>query len=297
MMTRTRKVLWSVLGNLARKASRNYIAGPDLEDAQRVCSHLSGRGYWVTQGYWNNRDDEPSDVLGIYQASLEKLAQLDGRNYLSIKIPSLRFDSDMWGVLLAHSRRLDVPVLFDALGAEHADRTLELIRESTDTALPDMGCTLPGRWRRSISDADLANELGLSVRVVKGQWKDPDHPDINPRSGYMDIVGRLAGNCPCVRVATHDLPLAREALATLKAANTPCELELLYGLPVGKLIDLADEIDVPVRFYVAFGCAYLPYALSDLSRRPWMILPFLRELIRCDYLSTIPVRVSIDCPR
>jgi proline dehydrogenase len=288
MTVKIRKLLWSVIGSLARKASNQYIAGPELDDAQRVCNYLSGLGYGVTQGYWNSADDEPADVLGIYQASLDWLARLEGKNYLSIKVPSLHFDSGLFGNLLARSHLLKVPVLFDSLAPEQTDRTLELIRSAAEAPFADIGCTLPGRWRRSVVDADLANELGLNVRVVKGQWKDPDYPDSNPRSGYLQVIERLAGKSRCVRVATHDLSLARDALGVLVASNTCCELELLYGLPTGKLIALAAEFGVPVRFYVAFGYAYLPYALSDLTKHPKMILPFMREVLKGNYLSTIP---------
>ena len=36
----------------------------------------------------------------------------------------------------------------------------------------DVGIALPGRWTRSVHDAELAEQLGLRVRVVKGQWAD-----------------------------------------------------------------------------------------------------------------------------
>ena len=289
MNNRIKNFLSSSISLISKKASRNYIAGPKQDDAQKVSQYLLNRGYWVTQGYWNSRDDKASYVLETYLATLDKLAQLNGNNYISIKIPSLDFDVAMYEALLVKSRHLGVPILFDSLAPEQASRIHNIIKEHTVPPFADIGCTLPARWRRSINDADLMNDLGLNVRVVKGQWEDPDEPCLDVNSRYLQIIDRLAGNSRCVRVATHDLPLAREALSRLKAVNTPCELELIYGLPIGNLVSLANEMNVPVRIYIAFGNAYLPYALTSFRKHPEMIIPFIKEMFKGNYLSSFPV--------
>ncbi|MBT8081311.1 MAG: proline dehydrogenase, partial [Gammaproteobacteria bacterium] len=151
----------------------------------------------------------------------------------------------------------------------------------------------PGRWPRSVDDVDIVTRLGLDVRVVKGQWLDPQAPDHDARQGYLDVVGRLAGAARKVRVATHDHELASASIAMLKRAGTDCELELLYGLPIGQLAELAVSTDTPVRFYVAFGHAYLPYALGSLKRNPRLILRLLREAMKRNYLASIPDLTSV----
>ena len=55
------------------------------------------------------------------------------------------------------------------MAPETVDDTFNLIGKARDI-YAKLGCTLPGRWRRSLSDADRAIEMGLRVRVVKGQW-------------------------------------------------------------------------------------------------------------------------------
>lgn len=292
MKLRSGKWLYAAVGLVARKASRNYIAGPALEDAQRVSRHLIDRGYWVTQGYWDGSGDAPEQVLDTYLAALRQLAGIEGNHYLSLKIPALRYDREMFAAVLAASRRLSVPLHFDSLAPEHADRIHAFIRNHSQPDSGDIGCTLPGRWRRSVEDADRASELGLNVRVVKGQWEDPGNPERDPRSGYLEVVDRLAGKARCVRVATHDASLAREALNRLKAAGTRCELELLFGLSVTSLVSLAAELNVPVRIYIAFGHAYLPYALASLRKQPGMMLKLLKEACKQNNLAAFPVCTS-----
>ena len=191
--------------------------------------------------------------------------------------------------LLNSCQRNGIPLHFDSTGPEHASRLYSFIQDQNRMSLHDIGCTLPGRWRRSIADADLTNRLGLNVRVVKGQWKDPQAPDLDARAGYMQVIRQLAGKARCVRVATHDLSLATAALTCLLKQKTYCELELLYGLPMEQLVSLAERLNVPVRIYVAFGHPYLPYALSGLRKNPKMILPLVKEAFRRDYLLSIPV--------
>lgn len=281
-------LLSSAAGAVVRRASRHYVAGPGLEDAQHLSGYLAGQGYWIAQGYWDGAGDTPQGVRDLYLGALEQLARLGGDNYLSLKIPALGFDPELYEPVLAQSRRLGVGLHFDSLAPEHAGRIDRFIRERHAGALTGIGCTLPGRWRRSVADAEAACDLGLTVRVVKGQWEDPERR-IDPRAGCMQLIARLAGRAPCVRVATHDMPLARAALRRLRAHDTRCELELLYGLPqVPELVALAMEMAVPVRIYVAFGHACLPYALSSLRKNPATVLKLLKEACRRDYLSSFP---------
>jgi proline dehydrogenase len=80
-------------------------------------------------------------------------------------------------------------------------------------------------------------------------------------------------------VATHDPPLAREALRRLHAAGTSCELELLFGLPMNAVMEVAKEQGVSVRLYVPYGEAYMPYALSQARKNPKILGWFIRDIL------------------
>src|SRR5204862_6160169 len=125
-------------------------------------------------------------------------------------------------------RLLSATVHFDALASDTVEPTFDLIAKVRDI-YPKLGCTLPSWWRRSIADADRSIELGLRVRVVKGEWKGPDEDEIDPREGFLNLIDQLAGRATHVAVATHNPMMARLSLRRLKNAGTPCELELLYG--------------------------------------------------------------------
>ena len=280
------KAVYTGVHRLAQIASRNYIAGPTLSDAMAVARPLAERGYSITLGYWDAEDDSASHVLESYVASCEALSQLGSGAYLSIKIPALRHDDRLFRVLQQKSRDCGVPLNFDSIDTANASSMFQFIADHRDPSAGDLGCVLPGRWRRSLDDADRAIDLGLIVRVVKGQSPDPAEPDRDPSAGYLSVVQRLAGRARCVRVASHDPVVMREALTILTTASTPCEVEFLYGLPVRSQVAIAREFKVPIRVYVAFGHAFLPYAMASLRKRPGTLFRLLREAVRGDCLAT-----------
>jgi proline dehydrogenase len=122
-----------------------------------------------------------------------------------------------------------------------------------------------------LKDADWAIERGLNVRVVKGQWPDPDDLRRDMAAGFLEVIDRLAGRAPHVAVATHDLKLASLAIGRLRAAGTSCELELLFGAPFGPSLNWARANRVAARVYVPFGEGFVPNALSLLRHNPRLI--------------------------
>ena len=200
-----------------------------------------------------------------YLAALEALAGSD--DYLSIKLPALRFSSAAVARVAEAARQRGVRLHCDSHGIDDTPATQALIDQML-AAAARVGCTLPGRWQRSLDDAAWAQSRGLSVRVVKGQWPDPADRARDLRSGFLELVDRLAGGRAPVAIATHDVPLAAEAIRRLAAAGTPCSLELLFGLPLGGAIELARSRGLAVRVYVPYGAAYLPYALGRLRQNP-----------------------------
>jgi proline dehydrogenase len=263
---------------LARLASRAYVAGPELPDAIRACRRFSERSVASTIGYWNGDGDTPDLVTAAYIEAINALKNGGLDSYLSIKAPAIRFERELLSEIIGTGEKAGIGIHFDSLGPETADQTFELIVESARD-FPRIGCTLPGRWRRSVDDAAVAINAQLNVRVVKGQWPDPGYPEMDLREGYLAVIDQLAGKAKHVAVATHDPPLAREALRRLLAAGTNCEMELLFGLPLKASLQLARELDVRVRLYIPYGHSWLPYAFSQIQKNPRIIWWVIRDTI------------------
>jgi proline dehydrogenase len=265
---------------LIGRAATAYSAGPSVSDTRRVCQDLAQAGVASTICYWNVGTEEPLRMSAVYSQLLGVIWQLQTDCYLSIKAPAINLDPRLLQKILARAWRTGVKVHFDAMGPEAADATFALI-DMARHVYPRLGCTLPGRWRRSLADADRAIALDLEVRVVKGQWSEGTTEEIDPRNGFLDVIDRLAtGRARHVAVATHDVELARQAVRRLKTSGIDCELELLYGLPARPVLALAQQLKVPARMYVPCGRVGLPYRLHQAVRNPRILAWFAHDLWR-----------------
>ncbi|MCC7418480.1 MAG: proline dehydrogenase [Acidobacteria bacterium] len=278
-MTRAlRRLMWAAWEPAARRAARAYVAGPELHDALRVCDELAGKGFRTAICPWHSEQTSRT----VADSYLRALRALDGAGrdcYLSIKAPDLEYSSALMDEILEAARSSSTTIHFDALGPEAADRTWQLIEASAGRGVT-IGCTLPARWRRSVSDVDRVLALDLRVRIVKGQWEDPEGAVRDVEAAYLSLIDRLAGRGRQVAVATHVPRLARRAVDSLHRAGSTCELELLFGLPTRGTVDVARRGGVPIRFYVPYGHAWLPYSLSQLRRHPGILYWTFRDWLK-----------------
>lgn len=255
---------------LGKWVTKAYAAGPELEDAVRMCHEFRQRGMASDVCYWANDDQAPRRVADAYISAIRAVANEGLDSLVSVKAMVLGFDRTLVSEVMDAARDGGVGLYLDSRALEFTDRLLALVAEYAPLN-PVIGCAIPGRWQRSPDDAERVSGYGARVRVVKGQWVDPDHPDIDLRHGFMAVIDRLAGRARHVAVATHDAPLARQALRRLLDAGTPCELELLFGLPMRVVTQVARELNVSVRVYIPYGRSWVPYAIRRVVRNPRML--------------------------
>jgi proline dehydrogenase len=273
------------------RAARSYVAGPDCGDALRVAGELASRGFSSTLGFWDGDEDDPDGVAAEYQAALDALTTIGHDSYLSIKLPALGETPSQLFPLLRRARLHHLRIHFDSLCPTKAEAMWAVARAAARHRGAIISASVPGRWRRSLGDVDLAIDAGIVPRIVKGQWRDPEEPDIDLRQGFLAVVDRAAGRAPRIAIATHDAPLAEEAIVRLQRAATDVEIELLYGLPERPVLQVALAYGVPVRFYVPYGRAYLPYSLSQICRRPRLLLQLARDAVAP---RTLPLDLRLE---
>jgi proline dehydrogenase len=270
----------SAIQTLIGRAASAYTAGPAVGDVYTACERVAREHLATTVCYWNSPVDPPAFVAQCYLGLLRLAANLPTDSYLSMKAPALGFNVELLRKIIGEAQRQNRIIHFDAMAPDTVDSTFSLIDQAR-SIYSNIGCTLPGRWRRSIRDVDYAVDLGLRVRVVKGEWSGLNGDEIDRSEGFMNVVGRLADRrARHVAIATHDAGLAYECLGRLKRAGVSCELELLYGLPKRTMLKIARKHRIAARIYVPYGEAGLPYRLKDVVRNPRIFTWFARDLIR-----------------
>lgn len=242
--------------------------------AARASRALDRNGVAATLSYfpaWN----------GVATGIVEACAKLSAASppqgtCLAIKASPLYFDKDNLLAVAGPATAAGMTVMFDALTHAQAGQTMDLAAWLAGET-PAVGIALPARWQRTASDAARFRDTSMRIRLVKGEWPDPeqDAPDIE--GAYLDLVRLLAGRAAPVGIATHDPLLARKALQILIAAGTPCELEQLRGLPGRRTRRVARTLGVPVRLYWPFGPGWWPYAAEKLLERPYLPWWWLKD--------------------
>jgi proline dehydrogenase len=258
----------------ARQALPRYaerimpVPGPAA--AARMCERFTRKGLNVTLGYFGSEGASPEEILAANLALAGLLADCRIDVYLSVKAPELKFDFARLRTIADAAASAGLPLLFDAHAVGDADRTLELASALLED-YPETGIVLPARWRRSTADALRFRDTSARLRIVKGEWADPEWGGEDIAENYMRLIARLAGRSAPVAVATHDPALAERALSLLSKAGTPCELEQLRGLPRRRTTMAAKRLGVPVRLYVPFGPGWWPYAVDKALDRPYLL--------------------------
>ena len=240
------------------RAPRSGISHEQLEPAVSTCETLQSYGLASSLAYWERADHSSIEIAVEHLCAIEQVHRADLGCRVSLKPLALAFRRDLLAKVVSRAQALDVALQFDSPPAEVADVSYSAIQDAA-AVHQAVGCTIPGRWRRSVTDADWAIARRLTVRVVKGEWADPQDPHRDPRAGFLEVINQLAGRAVHVAVATHDAPLAREAVSRLRISGTSCELELLAGRPAERPMSLARQLGVPVRFYVPYGDGVLAY--------------------------------------
>lgn len=242
---------------------------PDAAAAARAAVFLHERGMAATLSYFPAWNGVPDGIVAACGALSRALNGAVPGTCLAIKASPLNFDKDLLCAVAGPASAAGMTVVFDALTHAQAGQTLDLV-EWLAGEYGTSGTALPARWRRSMADAERLRDAPVRIRLVKGEWTDPDDDAGDHSAAFLELVHLLAGRSAPVGVATHDPALARAALEMLKASSTPCELEQLRGLPMKRSGRVAGELGVPVRLYWPFGPGWWPYAAEKLIERPYL---------------------------
>ena len=177
-----RELVKSIAMPVLKHATAKYIAGDSLDDAADLAIRAGQQNLRCTLCYWNDGSEDSEIVSGEYAKILNLFGESRIDGALAVKLPALQEREDQVDKIVTLARKVGAPVIFDAHAPEQADTTFKFLEHHGKERL---GLAIPGRWQRSVKDADRAIELGVRVRVVKGEWADPDQPNIDLREGYL----------------------------------------------------------------------------------------------------------------
>ncbi|MBK02973.1 MAG: hypothetical protein CL464_11030 [Acidimicrobiaceae bacterium] len=270
--------------------AKRFIAGHNFESAIPVISKLIWDGYDITIDYLGELSKTEEDCQKAWQQYVDIIEY-----YGTLHIPiDISIKPTQLGLLLdktdCHVRLIDLvakayehglTIRLDMEGSAVTQDTIDLCLK-LHKDYPNIGIALQANLYRTEQDLTYMMEKGVSVRLVKGAYKEDIDIAYQRKDLLYDIFLKQAlrlvsdrcrtyyhyknDTSPIPSIGTHDEPLIDDILGYLNRFNIAKDdlfIEMLYGIRR----DLSSSLKKQgycVRLYVPFGEDWLPYTLRRL---------------------------------
>ncbi len=283
----------------ARRFIRRFVAGERTEDALRVIAGLNAQGLVCAVTYLGENVTTPADAARAAGAYVDLLGEIERRRLAavpSLKLTHLGLDLGEavcranLETVLARGRASSSLVWIDMESTAYTDRTLDLYAR-TRPSFANAACVVQAYLRRTQTDVERLIELGATVRLCKGAYREPRElafPDKGQvDANYARLLDRFFADDAQARsvyvgVATHDERLiarARDGARARGIARERFEIQMLYGIRSDLHRRLAAD-GLRLRVLVPYGEDWYGYFMRRLAERPANLVFFLRHLFR-----------------
>jgi proline dehydrogenase len=300
MVTRW-KIAWRV-------ASR-FVAGETPAEAIRVIQELNAKGICATLdqlGESVTNAAEASQAAAEIIHILEEIDRTGVQSGVSIKLSQIGLALDETICeenlrrIMQRAKELNNYIRIDMEDSPYTDVTLRLFYQMRAEGF-DTGIVVQAYLYRTAEDVRTMMAEGVTVRLCKGAYKEPDEIAF-PKKADVDanfdklttqlIEGALAAGIPTISgcgkfppipaIASHDGKRIEFAKAYAKQVGLPkeaLEFQMLNGIRRDLQESLAAE-GYPVRVYVPYGTEWYPYFVRRLAERPANLWFFVSNLVR-----------------
>ncbi len=272
--------------------AKRFIAGQDRATAVKNIKSLYDQGFLCTVdvlGESVHTENQAIAAKNEYLALLKDIETFHRPVDISAKVSALGMDISYDLCKKNVEELIDAAhhhtVRFDMEGSNLTEHTLKLGLELQKTH-KNLGVVVQAYLRRTEQDIQSVIEQGVSTRLCKGAYKEPESIAYQSmdeiRENFLKQACRLLkeGNLPAI--ATHDEILIEQIREFIEKENIPRDsfyFELLYGVRRDIQRALLNK-GYQVRIYVPYGKAWLPYTLRRLAERKENIIFVVKNLIQ-----------------
>ncbi len=288
--------------------AKRFIAGHDFESAIPVISKLIWDGYDVTIDYLgelSKTEEDCQNALRQYVDIIEYYGAISTPIDISIKPTQLGLLLDKVECevrltdLVAKAYEYGMTVRLDMEDSSVTQDTIDLAIKLRKQ-FPNIGIALQSNLYRTEKDLTDMMYHGISVRLVKGAYKEHitkayKRKDLLHDTFLKQALRLVSDRCrsyyyykndttPTPAIGTHDEKLLDDILGYLNRFNIEKHdlfIEMLYGIRRDLSSSLQKE-GYCVRLYVPFGTEWLPYTLRRLrefKNLRFIISNIIKEMI------------------
>jgi proline dehydrogenase len=279
---------------LTRRLVRRFVAGTELEEALAVIQQVNDGGLSTAVTYLGENVATEAAARAAAAAYLEILDQIKRRSLRclpSLKLTHMGLDVSEDGCVENLRRILDrardhgTLLWIDMEQTAYTERTLRIYaalrREYTNVA-----CVIQAYLRRSEADVRRLIDLGATVRLCKGAYREPASLAFTDKAevdrNYERLMDLLLAGGTYTGFATHDERLIARVERRASELRTPrgrFEIQMLYGIR-GDLHGQIRAMGLPLRLLVPFGEDWYGYFMRRLAERPANLLFLVKNLVR-----------------
>jgi len=282
---------------LTRRLVRRFVAGTTAEDALAVIARVNGQGLKGAVTFLGENVASETGALAAAQEYMGLLEAIHARKLdavPSLKLTQLGIDVSPEvcranvARVAAKGLAVDRLVWIDMEGSAYTQRTLDLYA-TLRPRYPNLACVVQSALRRTPRDVERLIELGATVRLCKGAYREtpavayPDKADVDRAYGRLAtrlLQARAEGRGVYAGFATHDDRMqahARERARTLGVGADGFEIQMLLGIRPELHARLSAD-GLTVRVLVPYGEDWYGYFMRRLAERPANLVFLLRSL-------------------
>ncbi len=273
--------------------SRNYIAGPSLEDAIEVVKDLNSKRMMATLdllGEEVKHKDQSTDAANQYITMLDEIDRLKLDCNISIKPTHMGLNLDLDFAyknilrIVKRAKELNNFVRIDMEDNTVTTITIEMYLKLKEEFNEYVGTVIQAYLKRTSGDIQNLITHKANLRLCKGIYVEPEEiaykqmPEIN--QNYNLNIDELLKNKIYTGIATHDEELVNHALKTieeLKLDKNHYEFQMLLGV-TEQLRERIIAKGHRLRVYVPYGKDWYQYSIRRLKENPAMAKMMIGEI-------------------
>lgn len=275
-----------------RLASR-FIAGDRLEDALDRIEMMNNQGIKVTLDHLGEgiaHLDEASGYRDEYLRLVNGIAnrRLDSGVSLKPTQMGLALDEEACcsniRAVVKQAGECGIFVTLDMEDSPFTDRTIELATRLNGEGLRNVGTVIQAYLFRSMIDVQTLAKAGVSLRLVKGAYKEPASIAYQRKNDVIDNYKRLIryhlDKGIYTAIATHDdtiIQWVKDYARSRRLPKTAYEFQMLYGLRMNEQASLARN-GYRIRCYMPYGSMWYPYYTRRLAEKPSNLMLVLKNM-------------------
>ncbi|MHA6480538.1 proline dehydrogenase family protein [Paenibacillus sp. strain BS8-2] len=289
------KIVRTMTVKYGKRLAARFIAGEELPMAISAAKALNLKGIMVTLDHLGEGIREVSETVGYqhaYHLLLTGIADHGLSANVSLKPTQMGLALDAEACyanikeVVQHAATVGNFVRLDMEDSPYTDATLAIVRRLHGEGLRNVGTVLQACLLRSSADAEHCLEEGISLRLVKGAYKEPASIAFQKSSEiaeqFKNLIALHLDRGVYTAIATHDDAIFRfvkQYAADRGIPPSKFEFQMLYGLRTNEQINLANQ-GYRVRCYIPYGQMWYPYYTRRLAEKPGNLWLIIRNFLR-----------------